>query len=79
MLHADLSGRILACAVAVHRALGPGYPEHIYQSALELEFRAQGLRFAREAPIVVLYRDREIGRFRSDFLVENTIVVELKA
>lgn len=79
MLHADLSGRIIACALAVHRALGAGYPEFMYQSALELEFRAQGLRFRREAPVVVLYRGSTIGRFRVDFVVEDLVVVELKA
>ncbi len=79
MLHADLSGRIIACALAVHRALGAGYPEFMYQSALELEFRAQGLRFRREAPVTVLYRDCTIGRFRVDFVVEDLVVVETKA
>lgn len=51
----------------------------MYQSALEIEFHAQGLRFRREAPITVLYRDREIGRFRTDFVVDDLIVVETKA
>ncbi|MBI2921242.1 MAG: GxxExxY protein [Planctomycetes bacterium] len=79
MLHSDLTGRILGCAVTVHRALGSGYPESMYQAALDLEFRAQGLRFVREAPIVVLYRDREIGQFRADFILEDLVVLETKA
>lgn len=79
LLHSELTGRILRCAIAVHRALGPGFPEAMYQSALDIELRADGLRTRRESLIEVLYRGASIGDFRADIVVENLVIVELKA
>lgn len=74
----ELTGRIIAAAIEVHKTLGPGFQEVIYQRALEQEFMAAGFEFAREARIPVYYKGKEIGRRRVDFLVEN-IIVEIKA
>jgi GxxExxY protein len=74
-----LTGRVIGCAMAVHRTLGNGFPEVMYQRALAIELRLADIAFVRETPISVYYRDEHIGTRRVDFLVENIISVELKA
>jgi GxxExxY protein len=78
-LHSDLTDKILGCAVAVHRELGPGLSEYSYQSALALEMSAKPLNFVREPALTVRFRDTVIGWHRPDFIVEDLVVVELKA
>ena len=74
----DVTAKIIAAATQVHRELGPGFEEVIYQRALELELHAQGLDYAREVWIDVLYRGEKVGRKRVDFMIEG-VVVEIKA
>ena len=74
----EIMGRIIAAAQQVHRTLGPGFEEVIYQRSLALEIPGQGLDFSREVWIDVHYRDRVIGRKRVDFEVEG-VMVEIKA
>ena len=71
--------KILGCALAVHRELGPGFLESIYQRALCLELEAQGLAFEREKPLVVMYRGQGIPGQRVDLLVGGSVIVEVKA
>jgi GxxExxY protein len=70
---------IIAAGIAVHRDLGPGFLESIYEQALAVEFALRGIAFVRQHPIPLFYRDHQIGEHRLDFLVEGKIVVELKA
>lgn len=77
--HEDLTGRIIGAAIEVHKALGPGYLESIYENALAIELRAQGVPFERQMSMPVLYRASEVGLHRLDLLVADQIVVELKA
>ena len=63
----------------VHSAMGNGFQEVIYQRALEIEMRYEGLSFEREKEMQIFYRDELIGNRRADFFVENEIMVELKA
>ena len=65
--------------MAVHRALGSGFQEVVYQRALEIEMNMAGIGFAREFEMPVFYRDIQIATRRVDFLVEGIISVELKA
>jgi GxxExxY protein len=74
----ELTGRVIAAAQQVHRELGPGYEERIYQRALALELPALGLDFSREVWIGVLYKGQKVGRKRVDFVIEE-VMVELKA
>jgi GxxExxY protein len=76
---AELTSRILAAAIAVHRELGPGFLEAIYEEALAIEFTATAIPFERQKPIALTYRDQHIGEHRLDFLVGQKVVVELKA
>jgi len=79
MKYAELTEKIIGCAMKVHSALGNGFQEVIYQRALELELRNAKLSYAREMEMPVYYLGEEIGRRRVDFFVENLIMVELKA
>ncbi|MGE0042710.1 MAG: GxxExxY protein [Vicinamibacterales bacterium] len=79
MLHDDVTGSVLACAVTVHRALGPGLREHSYQRAMELEMRARGIAFSREPSLEIRYRGVLVGAHRPDFIVADQVVLEIKA
>ena len=75
----EITDAIIAAGIAVHRELGPGFLESIYEQALAVEFALRGIAFVRQKPIPLFYRDHQIGEHRLDFLVEEKIVVELKA
>jgi GxxExxY protein len=74
-----LTEQIIGTGIQVHRELGPGYLEALYEEALAIEFGEVGIHFERQRPLSVFYRNRRIGEHRLDFLVENVVVVELKA
>ena len=76
---ADITRQIIAAAIQVHRSLGPGFLESVYEQALAVEFALSGVHFIRQHPIPLFYRDHQIGEHRLDFLVEGKIIVELKA
>jgi GxxExxY protein len=75
----EITNQIIAAAITVHKELGPGFLESIYEEALAVEFALSGIQFIRQHPIPLFYRDHQIGEHRLDFLVEGKIVVELKA
>ena len=79
MRDSEITEAIIAAAIAVHRELGPGFLESIYEQALAVEFALRGIAFVRQKPIPLFYRDHQIGEHRLDFLIEEKIVVELKA
>jgi GxxExxY protein len=74
----EITDAIIAAAIAVHRELGPGFLESIYEQALAVEFALGGIAFIRQKPIPLFYRDHQIGEQRLDFADENKIIVELK-
>jgi GxxExxY protein len=78
-LHSELTGKIIGCAMEVHRALGNGFQEVIYQRALEIEMTQQGLHFSREHEMDIYYKGIKIGNRRVDFFVEEKVMVEIKA
>jgi len=75
----ELTHKIIGCAMQVHRVLGNGFQEVIYQRALAIEMRYAGLEFEREKEMKIYYRGEEVGTRRVDFFVENKVMVELKA
>lgn len=79
--HGDITEKIIGCAFEVHKFLGNGFQEVIYQRALALEMRQAGLQFQREVEMHIFYKEFEkpIGKRRADFLVEEKVLVELKA
>lgn len=79
MKHEELTHKIIGCAMKVHRILGNGFQEVIYQRALAIEFDKQGLSYRREMEMTISYEDIVIGTRRVDFFVEDSIMFELKA
>jgi GxxExxY protein len=77
--HADLTSKIIGCAMIVHSTLGNGFQEVIYQRALEIEMSLAGLEFKREFEMPIMYREFQIGTRRVDFFVEEKVSVEIKA
>jgi GxxExxY protein len=75
----DLSRKVIGAAIEVHTALGPGFLETIYEEALKVELSEHGLRYEAQKEIHIEYLDVEVGLHRLDLVVENSIILELKA
>jgi GxxExxY protein len=75
----ELSGRVLQAAVDVHRGLGPGFLESVYENAFAVALRHRGIRFERQRVVRIWFETQEVGAHRLDLLVDNRIVVEIKA
>lgn len=77
--HAALTEKIIGAAIEVHRRLGPGFLESIYEKAMVVELSKRGLRVAQQVEVPILYDAIEVGRHRLDLLIDDVLVVELKA
>lgn len=76
----ELTGKIIGAAIEVHRQLGPGFIESVYEKALVYELRKRGLKVEQQLEALVLYDGNvEVGKHRLDLFVENEIVIDLKA
>jgi GxxExxY protein len=75
----ELTERIIGAAIRVHKELGPGFLESIYEEAMTVELRRLCLNFDRQKPVPIFYRGEPVGEHRVDLLVERSVVVELKA
>ena len=78
-IHDVLTERIIGCAIAVHKALGPGLMEATYKEASCLELTDEGLVLTRQIGVPVVYKGRVIGEYRPDLVVEGRVVVEIKS
>jgi len=74
----DLTGKIIKCAIEVHKYLGNGFQEVIYQRALAIEFTLQNVPFEREFEMPLFYKGERIGTRRVDFFIDGKVMVELK-
>lgn len=79
MKYEELTGKIIGCAMKVHSVLGNGFQEIIYQRALAIEMTLAGLSFEAEKEMKIYYRGHQVGTRRSDFFVEEKIMIEIKA
>jgi GxxExxY protein len=77
--HGALTREIIGAAMTVHRTLGRGYLETVYQRAMEIELQERQLAFVRQRTIPLSYRGQEIGEYRLDIVVAECVVLELKA
>ena len=77
--HSELTGKIIGCAMRVNAEMGPGFQEVIYQRCLEIEFQEQNIPHLREHEMPIHYHGIRIGTRRVDFLVDEKIMVEIKA
>jgi len=74
-----VTDKILGCAVALHRAVGPALKESVYHRGLEIEFEAAGLAFVSKPRFPVLHRGKILGEFFPDFIVNDQVIVEVKS
>ena len=74
----ELTYKINGAIFEVNRVLGPGFLEKVYENALALEFESLGLKFDRQVPIEVLYKNQVVGEYVGDMIVENSVILELK-
>jgi GxxExxY protein len=79
MVNDELTYKIIGCAMKVHKTLGPGFQEIIYQRSLVVEFKKAGLSFEREKDHKIYYEGVEVGTRRADFIIENKVTLEIKA
>ena len=74
-----LTEKIIGCAIEVHRQLGPGLLESTYEAALCVELADAGMECKQQVVFPILYKEREIGKYRLDLLIEDAVIVEIKS
>lgn len=74
-----ITERVIKCAIAVHRELGPGLLENVYEQAMDIECSLNGLKVQRRLRIPVLYRGKTIGDYKLDMLIDDSVIVEIKS
>ena len=78
-LHQELTEKIIRCFYNVYNELGYGFLEKVYENALLIELRNNGLSAESQVPIKVYYQEKEVGSYYADILVESKVILELKA
>lgn len=76
---AKTTEKVIGAFFEVYNSLRYGFLESVYAAALEVEFRARGIEYGREVPLVVHYKGTAVGTFRADFVVERKVILEVKA
>lgn len=79
LIYKELTERIIQAFYEIHNALGPGYLESIYQNALKIELEEMNIMCKTERIVEIFYRDKKVGEHRLDLVVEDKVIVELKA
>ena len=80
LIEKELTQRVIGAAMEVHKVLGCGFLEAVYQEALEIELRERGIRFSRQPETKIQYKSHTLSKtYQPDMLVEDRLVVELKA
>ena len=79
MVYEELTQKIIGCAFKVHKVLGSGYLEKVYENALCLELAKQQLAAQQQVPLTVYYEGQSVGDFIADIVVESCVIVEIKA
>jgi GxxExxY protein len=75
----QITEKIIGCGIEVHRNLGPGLLEAVYEEALCIEFQDRRLTYKRQVPVPIRYKDGVLGQYRLDLLVEDSVIVEIKS
>ena len=75
----EVSRKVIGCAMTVHRALGCGFLESVYENALAIELQKNGISFQRQVKLVIYYREGIVGKYYADAIIENKLLLELKA
>jgi GxxExxY protein len=77
--HRELSEKVIAAAYAVHKELGHGFVEKVYKNALAVELQEKGIKCSLEIPLRVLYHEKTVGEYCADMIIDDKIIVEVKA
>ena len=77
--HKELTEKIIRCVFEVHNVLGSGFLEKVYENALLEEMQKKGLKAISQVPISVVYKGKNVGEYTSDIVVEDKIIIEIKA
>jgi GxxExxY protein len=75
----EISRKVIGCAMKVHRDMGPGFLERVYENALSIELRRKRIKFERQVSILVYYHGEVVGHYIADIIVDNELLLELKA
>ena len=78
-LHQDLTSKIISCFYKVYNTLGFGFLEKVYENAMLIELKSNGLFTERQKPISVFYNEQLVGEYFADLIIENKVIIELKA
>ena len=79
LLYKELTFALIGAAMEVHRILGPGFLEAVYQVALERELTLRGIPFEKQVRLPVTYKDVVVGEYIADFIIDGKLIVEIKA
>jgi GxxExxY protein len=79
LLYKDLSYLVVGAAIEVHKILGPGFLENVYEQALAHEFTLRGIQYVRQALMEVRYKEIRVGKYWADFVIDGKIILEIKA
>ncbi|MBL7129868.1 MAG: GxxExxY protein [Candidatus Omnitrophica bacterium] len=79
ILYKNLSYRLVGCFYRVYNTLVPGHKEDIYHKALKIEFSEEGIKYITQKKLKIKYKDKEIGYYQPDFIIEDKIIVEIKS
>ena len=79
LLYKDLAYKLVGCFYEVYNQLGPGFKELVYHKALTIEFDLQKIKYEEEKQLTIKYKDKKAGIYVPDFIIENKILVEIKA
>jgi GxxExxY protein len=79
LLHSEITGAVIGAAMEVHKILGPGFLESVYEEALAIELDLRKISYKRQHSIDIFYKERLAKHFVCDFIIEDVVVVELKA
>ncbi|WP_054534141.1 GxxExxY protein [Herpetosiphon geysericola] len=79
IIHGELSYQVIGSAMEVHRTLGPGFLESVYQKALARELLLRQVVFEEQVPLIVRYKEAIVGDFIADFVIDTCIIIEIKA
>ena len=74
-----VTDRIIKCAIEVHKQLGPGLLESIYENAMAIEFDLEGLNYKQQFKIPAIYKGKQLGEYRLDLVIEDLVIVEIKS
>jgi GxxExxY protein len=79
IIHKKLSDELIGCAIAVHKGVGPGFLEHVYEESMCVELKLNNIPFRRQMVYGVYYRNNPVGSYICDLVVNNKIILELKS